>query len=57
MGKVEEALTRLEEAIQRLERATRRGVDGAGAKGLDGIDSVAKRLDAVIGRIDRVLEE
>jgi hypothetical protein len=56
MGKVQDSLTRLEEAIQRLERAARRGGDGAGAKNLDGIDTVAKRLDVVIGRIDRVLE-
>jgi hypothetical protein len=59
MGKVQESLTRLEAAIQRLERAARRGGDGAaatGGKNLDGIDNVAKRLDAVIGRIDRVLE-
>ena len=56
MGKVQDSLTRLEEAITRLERAARRDADGVNGKDVAGIDTVAKRLDAVIGRIDRVLE-
>jgi hypothetical protein len=61
MSKVQDALTRLEAAITRLERAARRGGDGHGTRRGDGaaiaVDAVAQRLDAMIGRIDRVLED
>ena len=56
MGKVQDSLTRLEEAVARLERAARREAEGVNGKDAAGIDTVAKRLDAVIGRIDRALE-
>ena len=62
MGKVQDSFTRLEDAIARLELAARRKPDGKGAASADhaslavAADAVAVRLDAMIGRIDRVLE-
>ena len=62
MGKVQDSLTRLDDAIARLELAARRKPDGKGAQGADrtslavATDAIAARLDAMIGRIDRVLE-
>ncbi|HZT50751.1 MAG TPA: hypothetical protein VFA22_02395 [Stellaceae bacterium] len=64
MGKVEDALSRLDAAVTRLERM----VHAAGAPRRPAVaqadyaalaevtDSVARRLDAVIGRLDRALE-
>ena len=62
MGKVEEALRRLELAVARLERAARGQAEGESAAKAeyaalaDTTEGVAGRLDAVIGRLDRVLE-
>lgn len=64
MGKVQDALNRVEAALARLERASLAGGNGhrPGAAQADHAalaeitDSVARRLDAVIGRLDRALE-
>lgn len=69
MGKLEDAMARLERAIARLERAADRVTQGeksehaalAAAQAdyatLSTMnDSIAARLDAAIGRLDRVLE-
>jgi exonuclease VII small subunit len=69
MGKLEDAVARLERAIARLERAADRIAQGeksdhaallaaqADHAALSAIsDGVAARLDAAIGRLDRVLE-
>jgi hypothetical protein len=69
MGKLEDAMARLERAIARLEQAADRIAQGEksehaaliAARGdyttLSAIsDGVAARLDAAIGRLDRVLE-
>jgi hypothetical protein len=69
MGNLGEAVTRLERAVARLEKAAGRSGEGertrhialAGAKAdyaalLATTDSVAARLDAAIGRLDRALE-
>ncbi len=66
MEKLEEALRRLEQSVVRLETAMRRAADGAAvhlaavkadyAALADTTETVAARLDAMIGRLDRVLE-
>lgn len=69
MGKLEDTMTRLERAVLRLERAAGRVADGDKAQhaalmaakaeyaALSAVsDGVAARLDAAIGRLDRVLE-
>jgi len=69
MGKLEDAMARLERAIARLERAADRVAQGGTSEhaallaaqadyaALSAIgDGVAARLDAAIGRLDRVLE-
>jgi hypothetical protein len=66
VAKVQEALRRLEEAVSRLELAARGAVNGdaerlAASRADFGslahtTEAVAERLDAVIGRLDRVLE-
>jgi hypothetical protein len=64
MGKVQDALSRVEAAVARLERASLARSNGhrPGAAQADHAafaevtDSVARRLDAVIGRLDRALE-
>lgn len=69
MSKLEDAITRLERAVVRLERAAGRLAEGdrtqhaalvaakADYAALSAIsDGVAARLDAAIGRLDRVLE-
>lgn len=42
--------------MARLERAARQNPDGVDAKPQANADALAARIDAVIGRIDRVLE-
>jgi hypothetical protein len=66
MAKLHEALRRLEEAVARLELAARGAVDGDAHRPAPAradhaaftttTAAVAQRLDAVIGRLDRVLE-
>jgi hypothetical protein len=64
MGKVQDALSRIEAAVARLERASLAGSNGHAtstaqtdhAAVAELTDSVARRLDAVIGRLDRALE-
>jgi hypothetical protein len=69
MGKIEDAVARLEQAVARLERAAARNAEGTAARhgalsaakaeyaALSHVtDNVAMRLDAAIGRLDRVLE-
>lgn len=66
MAKLQEALRRLEEAVSRLESAARGAVDGDASRHAASqadfgslahtTEAVAQRLDAVIGRLDRVLE-
>ena len=62
MTKMEQAIRRLEQAVARLEQAARRAADGEAAVKAeftalaDTTQGVASRLDAVIGRLNRVLE-
>jgi hypothetical protein len=69
MGKLEDSTARLERAVARLERAADRLAEGGKSQraaliaaqadyaALTAIsDGVASRLDAAIGRLDRVLE-
>jgi hypothetical protein len=64
MPKVQDALSRVEAAVARLERALLAGGNGfqAGTGTSDRAelaalaDTLARRLDAVIGRLDRALE-
>jgi hypothetical protein len=64
MPKIQDALSRMEAAVARLERAmlARGNGHGAGvgpadhAALADVTDALARRIDAVIGRLDRALE-
>jgi adenylosuccinate lyase len=69
MGKLEDVMARLERAIARLEQTADRVIQGEKSKHaalqasqadeatLSAInESIAARLDAAIGRLDRVLE-
>jgi phage shock protein A len=64
MSRLEQAARRLEQAVARLETAAQRANQGAASRSTkpdhaalaDATATVARRLDAMIGRIDRVLE-
>jgi len=66
VAKLQDALRRLEAAVSRLELASRGASDGNATRHAaahadfgplaETAEAVAQRLDAVIGRLDRVLE-